>query len=163
MSILRYPHGFEVETAVLLSKTQGSAFVSCSEVHLKTGIQYTLSPLGLETWEMKMQVGNGECSLYYHIRPQQKQHNAGKSPISVGPNRKNCAQKNFGVLVWPPSQCRKLQQLPSSQCGALKKKSDELEVRLIQNNAFLGELEDVQVRGWHFLKTNFSATSGSSD
>jgi hypothetical protein len=42
-----------------------------------------------------------------------------------------------------------------------KKKSDEFEVRLIQNNAFLGELGDLEVRGWYFLKNNFSATSGS--
>jgi hypothetical protein len=41
-----------------------------------------------------------------------------------------------------------------------KKKTDELEARLIQNNAFLGELGDLEVRGWYFLKNNFSATSG---
>ena len=44
-----------------------------------------------------------------------------------------------------------------------KKKSDELEVRLIQNNTFLGKLGDLEVRGWYFLKNNLSATSGPSD
>ena len=32
------------------------------------------------------------------------------------------------------------QELPLSQYGALKKKSDELEARLIQNSVFVGEL-----------------------
>ena len=38
MSIFTYLRGFEVETAVLLSKTQGSALVVCSEGHFTIGI-----------------------------------------------------------------------------------------------------------------------------
>ena len=159
MSILRYPHGFEVETAVLLSKTQGSAFVSCSEVHFKTGIQYTLSPIGLETHEMKMQVGNGEYSLFNHIRTQQKQHNAGKTPVLWVQIERTVLGKNLAFLFGHQASARNCKNYHRAN-GALKKKSDELEVRLIQNNAFLGELGDLEVREWYFLKNNFSATSG---
>ena len=67
---LSYLHSFKVETAVLLRKTQGSAFVLCSELNFKIGIEYALSQLELETREMKMQVGNVENLLFNHIRTQ---------------------------------------------------------------------------------------------